>query len=61
MINPSLHLLNYKLFFYRETQILFHLEAGYLGHMFFRYREAKEHFQTARKLSGLKVELSGEF
>lgn len=44
---------------YRELQVQFHVEAGYLSHMFYRYREAHDHFNTAKKLSGINVELTG--
>ncbi|KAL4238173.1 Tetratricopeptide repeat domain 27 [Mactra antiquata] len=44
---------------YRDLQIQFHIEAGHISHMYYRYREAEQHFNTAKKLSGLTVEFTG--
>ncbi|KAL5008553.1 hypothetical protein ScPMuIL_014134 [Solemya velum] len=43
----------------REIAVQFHLEAGYLCHTFYEYKQAHDHFNTARKLSGLSIELTG--
>ncbi|KAL4641124.1 tetratricopeptide repeat protein 27 isoform X1 [Arapaima gigas] len=39
--------------------ILFHLESGYNCLTYYEYREAKEHFQRARELSCLNINLTG--
>lgn len=44
---------------YRDVQIQFHIEAANLSHVYYRYREAHVHINTARKLSGLSIELTG--
>ena len=43
----------------RQVQIEYHVEAGLMCHKYYRYREANEHFATARKLSNLDIELTG--
>ena len=45
--------------FCRELIIQFNLEAGYLCHTFYEYKRAKEHFNTALKISGLTLEFTG--
>lgn len=43
----------------REVIMQFHLEAGH--HLYFYYEDvkAREHFDIAKKLSGLSIELKG--
>ncbi|KAL3874310.1 hypothetical protein ACJMK2_037342 [Sinanodonta woodiana] len=43
----------------RDLIIHFYLEAAYLSYMFYDYRKAKDHINTARKMTGLVVELTG--
>ena len=38
----------------------FHLEAGHLLYFYYEASQAAEHFNTALKLSGLKIELTGK-
>ncbi|RUS85374.1 hypothetical protein EGW08_006859, partial [Elysia chlorotica] len=43
----------------RNTQIMFHLEAGYSFHTYYEYKRAAEQFETAKKKAGITIELSG--
>ena len=42
-----------------DLQIQFHLEAGHMCYFFYESSLARHHFDTALKLSGLSVELTG--
>ncbi|XP_052787670.1 tetratricopeptide repeat protein 27-like [Mya arenaria] len=44
---------------YRSAQLEFYVEAGLLSHTFYCYKKAHELFNTARKLSGLDIQLTG--
>ena len=46
--------------FTRNLQIQFHVEAGNLSHVFYRYKEAREHFNTAKKLADISIQLTGK-
>ena len=52
--------LNWTFPFYRELQIQFHLEAGKLCHMFYMYKEAREHANTAKKLAAINIQFTGK-
>ncbi|XP_064602164.1 tetratricopeptide repeat protein 27-like isoform X2 [Liolophura sinensis] len=43
----------------RHLIVQFHLECGHLCHMYYEYRQAKIHFETAETVSGVKVEFTG--
>ncbi|BFZ06819.1 hypothetical protein BsWGS_09858 [Bradybaena similaris] len=43
----------------RDPQILFHVEVGHALHTYFEYKKAAEHFDRARKISGIQVKLTG--
>lgn len=44
---------------YKDLQVQFHVEAGNLSHVFYRYREAHEHFNTAKKIADINIQLTG--
>ncbi|XP_030642227.1 tetratricopeptide repeat protein 27 [Chanos chanos] len=44
---------------HRPLAVQFHLESGYVALTYYEYRLAKEHFQKARQLSGLDVNMTG--
>ncbi|KAJ8309447.1 hypothetical protein KUTeg_014321 [Tegillarca granosa] len=43
----------------RDLIIQFNLEAGYLCFVYYEYKKANYHFNAAKKMSGLTLELSG--
>ncbi|XP_041351837.1 tetratricopeptide repeat protein 27-like [Gigantopelta aegis] len=43
----------------RDVSMMFHLEAGHVCHTYFEIKLAREHFDTAKKISGLEVKLTG--
>ena len=43
----------------RDLQIQFHVEAGKLCHVYYMYKEAREHYNTARKLAAITIQLTG--
>ncbi|CAB1343585.1 unnamed protein product [Coregonus sp. 'balchen'] len=43
----------------RNLSIQFHLECGYTSLTYYEYNPAKEHFQRAKELSGLEMNMIG--
>ncbi|XP_050404245.1 tetratricopeptide repeat protein 27 isoform X1 [Patella vulgata] len=44
---------------YTNQVIEFHLEAGHLCHIYYEYKQGQDHFNQAKKLSGLEMHLTG--
>lgn len=45
----------------RNLSIQFHLECGYTSLTYYEYNPAKEHFQRAKELSGLDMNMIGRY
>ncbi|CAG5121757.1 unnamed protein product, partial [Candidula unifasciata] len=43
----------------RDIHIMFHVEVGHALNTYFEYKRAAEHFDSARKISGIQVKLTG--